>query len=763
MNKTTNLFNHYLKAITRSSFVILFLFNSFHTYAQGAPTASNDANSTLANTTLTVAAPGVLDNDSDPDGDTITVTQFTVSGVTTSAGSTYTISGIGDITINADGSYTFVPDPAFSGGHVPDITYDIQDDESPANTASALLKLFVEDTTSNLAISVESCNQGYILPNAEFSNGAYKIKYKILVKNASLALGYNSVSQITNIQVFDDLEDVFGDTEVLKIDRQNITQNQVGDGLGGYYPRDWLATQPWDSVEFNESNDSPGNDGIFDLGISNDYILYPREVLTVYFCVWIDPQHLNMLDGHFRSGSESATNGVSFDNTVTANSNVGSASNHLNIDDFHVTETALVASIHTQGGTEQYQVPVNVDGTYTFTNTITIKNDGNATADDVNFNYGLGDFIDDGINFTNLTVTQVSGPSVSVNANFDGNTASNLLASNQTLAAGQTVVLEVAHTVAPTTYSDWNYVGIVRPSLTYGSDDGSDEPSLHRRLGYVTWSDSYGSHVDRYLENHRLPAVISHEDQCICKFIMMKFPYQISLDLQKDIASIANASSGVAGNKDITFRLTASNDTGSNVQLSDIVLTDDLSSIGAANVVSITTMPHIISSSATINPNLNASWNGFGDVNIFDNSSGILEPGQQIIVDFTIEVLPGTTGENFSTLGGKDPTSTVVATASSSVLLPTDTDGDGIYDYEDLDLDNDGIANSEESCDNDQLIIDSSLNGTTTIGVSATITMPAGTYEKLSDGEPGHEDEYFDNPNFSFPGVITNLPDGFQV
>ena len=51
--------------------------------------------------------------DSDLDGDPVTVTGFTVAGVAGSftAGQTATIAGVGTLTINADGSYTFTPRP----------------------------------------------------------------------------------------------------------------------------------------------------------------------------------------------------------------------------------------------------------------------------------------------------------------------------------------------------------------------------------------------------------------------------------------------------------------------------------------------------------------------------------------------------------------------------------------------------------------------------------------------------------------------------
>ena len=69
-----------------------------------APVADNEVNSTPEDTTLTVAAAsGVLIGDVDPDGDPLTVTQFTVAGVagTFTAGNTAAIPGVGSLTINA--------------------------------------------------------------------------------------------------------------------------------------------------------------------------------------------------------------------------------------------------------------------------------------------------------------------------------------------------------------------------------------------------------------------------------------------------------------------------------------------------------------------------------------------------------------------------------------------------------------------------------------------------------------------------------------
>ena len=85
-----------------------------------APTAVDDTYTTDEDTALTVAAPGVLGNDSDPDGDTLTATLNTGPSN-------------GTVVQNADGSFTYTPDPDYNG---PDsFTYDISDGNGGTDTA----------------------------------------------------------------------------------------------------------------------------------------------------------------------------------------------------------------------------------------------------------------------------------------------------------------------------------------------------------------------------------------------------------------------------------------------------------------------------------------------------------------------------------------------------------------------------------------------------------------------------------------------------
>lgn len=74
-------------------------------------------------------AGNVLTNDRDLDGDVLRVTQFSVQGVVYQAGEFVTLAGVGQLTIQADGRYGFVP-LADWNGTVPDITYTVTDGNS---------------------------------------------------------------------------------------------------------------------------------------------------------------------------------------------------------------------------------------------------------------------------------------------------------------------------------------------------------------------------------------------------------------------------------------------------------------------------------------------------------------------------------------------------------------------------------------------------------------------------------------------------------
>ena len=88
----------------------------------------------------------VLSNDTDADGNVLSVTQFAVSDQTYLPGSTGNLAGVGTISINADGSFVFIPVDNYSG-HVPAITYTVSDGQG----GLALANLFITVSPPNHA------------------------------------------------------------------------------------------------------------------------------------------------------------------------------------------------------------------------------------------------------------------------------------------------------------------------------------------------------------------------------------------------------------------------------------------------------------------------------------------------------------------------------------------------------------------------------------------------------------------------------------
>uniref|UniRef100_UPI001E59CB48 Ig-like domain-containing protein n=1 Tax=Psychrobacter sp. I-STPA10 TaxID=2585769 RepID=UPI001E59CB48 len=110
-----------------------------HVVANKPPVATNDQGSGEEDSGIAVTG-NVLDNDSDPEGETISVTQFTTAdGITHIAGETATIAE-GKITINADGSYRFVAAENYHGD-VPSIHYTIVDEIGLTATAELNIKI----------------------------------------------------------------------------------------------------------------------------------------------------------------------------------------------------------------------------------------------------------------------------------------------------------------------------------------------------------------------------------------------------------------------------------------------------------------------------------------------------------------------------------------------------------------------------------------------------------------------------------------------
>ena len=128
------------------------VFNFTATPSPDAPTAIDEGPySVTEDTSLTVGAPGVLGNDSDPDGDPIT----RVLGTPPANGS---------LILNTDGSFTYTPDPEFSGND--SFGYRANDGSNSSNDATVTINvtpindapIAVDDSVSTLKDAPISIN-----------------------------------------------------------------------------------------------------------------------------------------------------------------------------------------------------------------------------------------------------------------------------------------------------------------------------------------------------------------------------------------------------------------------------------------------------------------------------------------------------------------------------------------------------------------------------------------------------------------------------
>jgi len=149
------------------------------TITNTAPVANDDVASTNEDVTLTVTeSNGLIKNsttgDTDVDGDALTVTGYTISGIsgTQTIGSAVNISSVGSLTIHSDGSYSFVPAANYHGS-VPEVTYTISDGHG--GTASAKLNITVNSINDAPVANddVASTNEDVTLTVTE-SNGLIK-------------------------------------------------------------------------------------------------------------------------------------------------------------------------------------------------------------------------------------------------------------------------------------------------------------------------------------------------------------------------------------------------------------------------------------------------------------------------------------------------------------------------------------------------------------------------------------------------------------
>lgn len=116
--------------------------------ANYAPVATDDLYSVELGSTLTVSAPGLLGNDTDADGDPLTISSF--NGAAPSFGSPVSLAH-GTLTLSADGSFTYVPDASATAGMDEGFTYAVSDGTEESNSAGVGIELKAPTTGDSQA------------------------------------------------------------------------------------------------------------------------------------------------------------------------------------------------------------------------------------------------------------------------------------------------------------------------------------------------------------------------------------------------------------------------------------------------------------------------------------------------------------------------------------------------------------------------------------------------------------------------------------
>lgn len=168
--------------------------------ANRAPVSVNDAFSAIQNTTLNVAAPGVLANDSDPDGNALTAVQ--VSPPTN-----------GTLILNANGSFGYIPANGFTGTDT--FSYKASDGSLDSNVAT-------------VSISVSA-----VTPETVTINVAdYKAKTKQLVVQATSSRAPNVTLTVTNFgtMTYNSTTGVYSLTKKVSANPGTVTVTSTGGG-----------------------------------------------------------------------------------------------------------------------------------------------------------------------------------------------------------------------------------------------------------------------------------------------------------------------------------------------------------------------------------------------------------------------------------------------------------------------------------------------------------------------------------------------------
>jgi len=244
------------------------------------PTVVNESPSTPENTALSgnVLTDGT--DDSDVDGNTLSISQFTIDGTTYPAGSIVNLPNVGTVIVNADGTYTFTPVTGYFGS-LPVITYAVSDGNGgTTNGTLAITVIPVNDppvvAPESIQIQEDAVSSGNLLSNdTDPENNTLTIsQFTIAGVSGTFAPGTTAVTipNVGTIQI--SANGAYTFTPAANYNGiVPAIEYTVSDGLGGTTPGNLtivvVAVNDAPTVA-NDTKSEPVNTPITDNVLSND-------------------------------------------------------------------------------------------------------------------------------------------------------------------------------------------------------------------------------------------------------------------------------------------------------------------------------------------------------------------------------------------------------------------------------------------------------------------------------------------------------------
>ena len=251
----------------------------------------------------------------------------------------------------------------------------------------------------------------------------------------------------------------------------------------------------------------------------------------------------------------------------------------------------------------------NSDGSYNLSYQLVVENIGDISLSNVQIVEDLRATFPAPATFV---VNALSANTLTVNADFDGETDTNIFATNQNLAVSAKDTLLLQLTVTPgANLGPYNNTAVASAQSPSGADvnDSSDNGS-----------NTAGDNGDG-TDNDPTPVTFTEAP---------------AIGVAKTVSGeIVPTVNGSVGNFDVPFALVIQNN--GDVPLTNIQLVDDLSARFGSAYVSVSEAAEITATTAEETPNLNANF----PINLFDGTSGRLMPGQSLNISFTLELNPG--------------------------------------------------------------------------------------------------------------------------